>query len=115
MHDDKVNENWDKFIEGLTEAPRGDWGGWSDSAEQAGPHDEQPAGRDDEEEVGRITLRVSKADVRTIQAAIEQRLDSSGILHHILDELGTPSRDEGDRAAGPDGPDGPYIIGPTSR
>ena len=55
MQDDKLTENWDEFISRLiTEAPRGDWGDWSDEAEKAGPYDDvEPVANqyDDIEEV----------------------------------------------------------------
>jgi hypothetical protein len=111
MYNDDVTENWDKFVAKLSEAPRADWGDWSDAAEQAGPPTEQ---KDGSEEVGNISLTVSRDDVRTIQRAIKKGLDESGILAHILDEL-NPGRNEGGHAAGPDGPDGPYIINQYSR
>lgn len=85
MCEDRVNEKWSKFIKNLTESPRADWGDWSDAAEQAGPYDDNPM--DDDRELGRVMITLSSADERTIQNAIRQGMDESGILTHILDEL----------------------------
>ena len=86
---DKMDEDWSALIKRLAESPRSDWGDWSDAAEKAGPYDEDHGGS---REVGQILITLSQSDVATIQTAIKQRMDKSGILQHILDELGNTSR-----------------------
>lgn len=109
MREDNINENWNKFVAKLSEAPRGDWGEWSDSAEQAGPYDDRPdsGNMDDAEEVGSIQVTFTREDVRTIENAVNNKMDGSGILRHILDELNNRSGQDGELRT--DGPQEPYF------
>lgn len=142
MQDDKLTENWGEFINKLTEAPA-DWfdaldaedmpteaGQWDDLAndpivrecaqrlmDKALAGVPNGAGR---EEAYQTIYGFIEALGPNLEAACNVVANSMMREHfdgrdHGNNNAGSDGRPEDDSYRGPDGPDGPYIIGPTSR